>query len=76
MTAEADDPDAPESPGYPDNFEFRLAPNRRLFAIWDPGNGPWFVTDAAGHGEWLQPSVMDALGWTRYLPAPASPSPA
>jgi hypothetical protein len=66
MTTPEQEPEEPESIGFPDKYEFRLSPDKRLFAIWDPGNTPWFVTDAAGYGKWLSP--MDGLGWTRYLP--------
>lgn len=61
--------DEPETPGYPDNYEFRLAPDKRLFAIWEPGNEPWWVVDGASRGRWLGSAEMDALGWTRFLPA-------
>lgn len=53
----------------PDGYEFRLSPNHRDFAIWEPGNEPWFTPEPAMQGRWITPSDMDRLGWTRYLPA-------
>ncbi|MFE7273012.1 hypothetical protein [Streptomyces sp. NPDC057623] len=61
------------APFNPDHFEFRLSPDRRQFAIWQPGNEPWFVPEAAMQGRWLKPNDMDRLGWTRYVPVDDTP---
>lgn len=59
-------------------FEFRLSPDRRQFAIWEPGNEPWFAPEAAMQGRWITSADMDRLRWTRYVPVadldkPAAP---
>lgn len=59
------------SPGHPDHFEFRLSPDRREFAIWEPGNEPWFIPASGMQGRFVGSAEMDGMGWTRYLPAPA-----
>lgn len=52
----------------PDDWEFRLSPDRRQFAVWEPGNEPWFVPVSAMQGRFVNTSEMDALGWTRFTP--------
>lgn len=52
----------------PDGYEFRLSPDRRQFAIWEPGNEPWFAPEANMHGRWITSGDMERLGWTRCLP--------
>lgn len=61
------------APFNPDHFEFRLSPDRRQFAIWQPGNEPWFVPEGNMPGRWLKPNDMDRLGWTRYVPVDDTP---
>jgi hypothetical protein len=63
-----------DSPGYPANFEFRRSPDGRQFAIWEPGNEPWFVPEAHMPGRWFSSADMDRLGWTRYLPVGQAPA--
>lgn len=53
----------------PDGWEFRLSPDRRQFAVWEPGNEPWFVPVSAMKGRFVGSGEMDRLGWTRYVPA-------
>jgi hypothetical protein len=57
-------------PPVPEGWEFRLSPDRRLFAFYDPGNGPWFVPEPAMRGRFVDSADMDRLGWYRYVPAP------
>ena len=56
-------------PDTPDGWEFRLSPDRRLFAIYEPGNAPWFIPEAAMRGRFVESPDMNRLSWTRYLPA-------
>lgn len=56
-------------PPEPEDWEFRLSPDRRLFAFYDPGNGPWFVPEPAMRGRFVESPDMDALNWYRYVPA-------
>ena len=58
----------------PDQYEFRLAPDRRQFAIWEPGNEPWFAPEPAMQGRWITSADMDRLGWIRYVPEQAATS--
>jgi hypothetical protein len=67
------DTDETTAPGYPDGFEFRLSPDQRQFAAWEPGNQPWFIPVAGMQGRFVDSGEMDALGWTRYLPLPEAP---
>jgi hypothetical protein len=57
----------------PNKYEFRLSPDHRQFAIWEPGNEPWFVPETAMTGRWIKPNDMDRLGWTRYVPVDEEP---
>lgn len=57
-------------PPVPEGWEFRLSPDRRLFAFYDPGNGPWFVPEPAMRGRFVDSPDMDALNWYRYVPEP------
>ena len=59
-----------DRPPVPEGWEFRLSPDRRLFAFYDPGNGPWFVPEPAMRGRFVDSPDMDLLGWYRYVPAP------
>lgn len=52
----------------PDDWEFRLSPDRRQFAVWEPGNEPWFVPVPAMRGRFVGSGEMDRLGWTRFTP--------
>ncbi|GGQ38379.1 hypothetical protein [Streptomyces mutabilis] len=52
----------------PEQYEFRVSPDRRQFAIWEPGNEPWFAPEAAMQGRWITSADMERLGWTRYVP--------
>lgn len=54
----------------PEGWEFRLSPDQRHFAFYDPGNGPWFVPDPAMQGRFVESGEMDGLGWQRYTPEP------
>ena len=56
-------------PPVPEGWEFRLSHDRREFAFYDPGNGPWFVPVAAMQGRFVDSVDMDARDWYRYLPA-------
>ncbi|MFD8226867.1 hypothetical protein ACFV16_22145 [Streptomyces massasporeus] len=58
-------------PPAPEGWEFRLSHDRRLFAVYDPGNGPWFVPEPAMRGRFVDSSEMNSLDWYRYVPAPA-----
>lgn len=58
----------------PDGWEFRLSPDRRQFAIWEPGNEPWFAPEGNMPGRWISSADMDRLGWTRYTLAAVSPA--
>jgi len=58
----------------PEGWEFRLSPDRSLFAFYDPGNGPWFVPEPAMRGRFVDSADMDALGWHRFVPAPGEAS--
>ena len=55
----------------PDSFEFAVSPDGRQFAIWEPGNEPWFAPEANMHGRWITSADMDRLGWVRYTPQTA-----
>ena len=57
-------------PPVPEGWEFRLSHDRRLFAFYDPGNGPWFVPEPAMQGRFVDSADMDRLDWYRYVPAP------
>ncbi|MFH8805265.1 hypothetical protein ACH4F6_37945 [Streptomyces sp. NPDC017936] len=59
-----------DRPPVPEGWEFRLSHDRRLFAFYDPGNGPWFVPEPAMRGRFVDSADMDALGWYRYVPEP------
>lgn len=59
-------------PPVPEGWEFRLSHDRRLFAFYDPGNGPWFVPEANMRGRFVDSSDMNALDWYRYVPAEAA----
>lgn len=48
-------------PPVPEGWEFRLSPDRRLFAFYDPGNGPWFVPEPAMRGRFVESPDMNAL---------------
>jgi hypothetical protein len=61
-------------PPAPEGWEFRLSPDQRLFAVYDPGNGPWFVPEPAMQGRFVDSPDMDRLGWHRYVPAPEDDS--
>lgn len=52
----------------PDSFAFAVSPDGRQFAIWEPGNEPWFTPEPAMNGRWITSADMDRLGWTRYTP--------
>lgn len=52
----------------PDGWEFRLSPDRKQFAIWEPGNEPWFVPVPSMQGRFIGSGEMDRLGWTRFTP--------
>ncbi|MGW2210143.1 hypothetical protein [Streptomyces sp. NPDC001781] len=54
----------------PDDFEFRVSPDRRQIAVWEPGNEPWFAPESNMHGRWITSDDMDRLGWTAYRAAP------
>ena len=56
-------------PPVPEGWEFRLSHDRRDFAFYDPGNGPWFVPVPAMQGRFVDSSDMNARDWYRYLPA-------
>ena len=56
-------------PPVPEGWEFRLSHDRRDFAFYDPGNGPWFVPSPAMQGRFVDSSDMNARDWYRYLPA-------
>ncbi|WTW93659.1 hypothetical protein OG216_09835 [Streptomycetaceae bacterium NBC_01309] len=58
--AEAED--EPEERG----FEFRLSPDRRQVAIWEPGNEPWFIPERNMPGRFVGSTEMDRMGWTRF----------
>ncbi|WP_432010153.1 hypothetical protein [Streptomyces cucumeris] len=58
----------------PDRMEFRVSPDRRQIAIWEPGNEPWFIPEPAMRGRFVKTVDMDRMGWTRYLPTPAEGS--
>lgn len=47
-------------------WEFRLSPDRRHTAIWDPGNQPWFVV-AEAQGWWKRDHEVE--DWQRFTPA-------
>lgn len=51
-----------------EGWEFRLSPDRRHFAFYDPGNGPWFVPNPAMQGRFVDSDKMDSLGWQRFTP--------
>jgi hypothetical protein len=55
----------------PDSFAFAVSPDGRQFAIWEPGNEPWFAPEPAMHGRWITSADMDRLGWVRYTPQTA-----
>jgi hypothetical protein len=57
-------------PPVPEGWEFRLSHDRRLFAFYDPGNGPWFVPEPAMRGRFVDSADMDRLNWDRYVPVP------
>lgn len=57
-------------PPVPEGWEFRLSHDRRLFAFYDPGNGPWFVPESSMRGRFVDSSEMNRLDWYRYVPAP------
>lgn len=56
-------------PPVPEGWEFRLSHDRRLFAIYDPGNGPWFVPEPSMRGRFVDSADMNRLDWYRYVPA-------
>jgi hypothetical protein len=55
-------------PPIPEGWEFRLSHDRRFFAFYDPGNGPWFVPEPNMRGRFVDSSEMNRLGWYRYVP--------
>jgi hypothetical protein len=57
-------------PPVPEGWEFRLSPDRRLFAFYDPGNRQWSVPEPAMSGRFVDSPDIDLLGWYRYIPAP------
>lgn len=57
-------------PPVPEGWEFRLSHDRRLFAFYDPGNGPWFVPESSMRGRFVDSADMNRLDWYRYVPAP------
>jgi hypothetical protein len=57
-------------PPVPEGWEFRLSHDRRLFAFYDPGNGPWFVPEPSMRGRFVDSADMNRLDWYRYVPAP------
>ena len=57
--------------GAPHDWEFRLSPDGRHLAIWEPGNEPWFVIDTAfAKGRWADTPEMErnASDWIPFLP--------
>ncbi|MFF7949122.1 hypothetical protein [Streptomyces griseorubiginosus] len=52
----------------PDGWEFRLSPDCRQFAFYDPGNGPWFVPEANMRGRFVDSPDMDRMEWDRFTP--------
>lgn len=56
-------------PPVPEGWEFRLSHDRRDFAFYDPGNGPWFVPEPSMRGRFVDSTEMNSRQWYRYLPA-------
>ena len=59
-----------------DDWEFRLSDDRRSFAFYDPGNGPWFIPEANMRGRFVETADMDrvpdvrwggTVKWMRFL---------
>jgi len=47
-------------------WEFRVSPDRRHIAIWDPGNQPWFVPTRSMDGWWRRDNEVE--DWQRFVP--------
>jgi hypothetical protein len=54
-------------------WEFRLSPDRRVFAFYQPGNEPWFLPLPNMQGKFVSDSGGQFQGWTRFVPAPGKP---
>lgn len=48
------------------SWEFRLSPDRREIAIWEPGNEPWFIPEPGMSGRFV--SDHDVKDWTPFRP--------
>lgn len=56
--------------GAPNGWEFRVSPDGRYIAVWEPGNEPWFVIDtSAVKGHWTSTRDMDrhTQHWAQFL---------
>ncbi|GGV46090.1 hypothetical protein [Streptomyces spectabilis] len=60
-------------PPVPEGWEFRLSHDRRYFAFYDPGNGPWFVPEPSMRGRFVDSAEMNSLDWYRYIPEQEQP---
>lgn len=60
------EPTEQPSPGER-SWEFRLSPDRREIAIWEPGNEPWFIPEPGMSGRFV--SDHDVKDWTPFRPA-------
>ncbi|WP_432135852.1 hypothetical protein [Streptomyces sp. bgisy154] len=58
----------------PGQYLFRLSPDARHLAIWQPGQEPWVVhplpTPRTGH--WVPACDMSQMGWTPFVPVPTA----
>lgn len=56
--------------GAPDDWEFRVSPDGKMIALWEPGNEPWFVMTAADmKGRFVSTRDMDrhTADWRQFL---------
>jgi hypothetical protein len=66
VLALAEQQQAQDDPGER-GWEFRVSPDRRHIAIWDPGNQPWFIPARSMDGWWRRDHEVD--DWQRFMPA-------
>lgn len=55
--------------GAPDDWEFRVSPDGKSIAIWEPGNEPWFVITGDVKGRWVSTRDMErhAADWRQFV---------
>ena len=51
----------------PESWKFALSPDQREFAVWMPGNEPWFAqTLGNDKGRWIGSADLERAGWTVF----------